>query len=258
MMATLSIFQLLLASLGLALLAGGFWWKRFADPAKGAAEIHSDAKKLNLGPHELAAVDCATFLWANHRYYNESEQVLTALKFQKAGDVEDLTLSQVYPQIRTFIRCMLSYDGAVSAGIYHFKIRGWSLTRWLALFRIIPPNQYAIDLETELSDGTFVTTSKTLVSDLSGPVPGIEQSSLPKETPIDDLLRTHRSAVARAIEARELTAVKLRTISDYMAMQHRLDAIKQAARREQGFVDLPEFDPCSAKCEDDESVAPNA
>lgn len=227
-----------------AISLGGWLLRLWLSPARGAKQIHTDAQALYSAPHEFAEVEARAFRWADHRYYDQTEAALAALGFRKLGDLEDLSTSRVYPAMRTFIRAMAGERGTISAGIFHLKMRGWY--RLLVLCRLLPGHLRSVDFETELSDGTFVATGNSLGKDLSSEIPGIARLGLPDATPLAELLAAHREHLARILGERPgASARRVESLADDLALQGRMQELKNRHKAAQGFVDLEQFDRCT-------------
>ncbi len=227
----------------LGLWAGSVVLGRFWNPKTAAARIQSDAKKLYSEPHEFQAANVAEFRWIDREWYDSAERSLAAMGFRKLGDYEDVTLSRVYPKMRTFIRIMGSADGTTQAGIYHVRMRGWM---WLlSLLRVIPSDMRTVDLDTEMEDGTFASSANTLGRDLSSDVAGISRVNVTPETGIAELLAKHREHVAALEGASGHPLPAARTAKDWLAMQHRIQKLKNRAKAEAGFVDIGQFERCA-------------
>src|SRR5436189_2995532 len=70
----------------------------------GGAALRARLDAVYGEPHEFAAATPAEFPEADLEFYDRVKKELEARKYRSLGDVEDLTLSRIYPQNRTFIR----------------------------------------------------------------------------------------------------------------------------------------------------------
>lgn len=230
------------ALLGLWLL---LWVLGRVLPKKGSGEdaarkITEEKRKLYSAPHEYAPVRVHDFRWLDARYYDETQRLLESIGFKCFGDVENLSLTAVFPNMRTAIRDLASGDGVVSASVWHFKVRGW--LRVLALLRLLKDDLRVVDLGTEFSDGTFLATANNLGLDPSSDVPGIERIQLLYATPIEDALVGHRRRVAEILAQRPGVApVLARTGRDVREAAARAHALKCGENARNNFVDLQQF-----------------
>jgi hypothetical protein len=203
-------------------------------PKRAAQEIVADTKALYSQQHEFAEVAASSFPDVDQSYYERMKGEFESLGFRYLVDMEDRTANRQYPRMRTFLRCFLGDGGAISGAVYHLKLRGHF--RFLQLVGILPRQPYFIDLETELSDGTFVATSNTLGGDLSSPVPGISYKRCPQHVSLGVMLESHRSQLASQAAAGSAPRV-MRSVPDLWAMQHRLQLLKNAHKAGLGYVD---------------------
>jgi hypothetical protein len=160
-------------------------------------------------------------------FYDQYRIWLEGQGFQFLGDRENVTLTRIFPKMRTFIRSLVSADGTICGGIYHVKPGALGF----------PPDIKAIDFETELNDGTFLITTNTLESARALPMPGIDAARLPMATHPDAVLRAHLDRVAQALNARpEVAATKIHTMNDVILFQQRMQEIKTKHKKAIGFV----------------------
>jgi hypothetical protein len=117
-------------------------------------------------PSDFPELDC--------EFYDRVRSSLEAHGFRFLGDRENITLSRIVPDSRTFIRTTVSADGSIVGGAYHLKVRR---------VRGIPVEKRTIEFETEFSDGTFLSTSNAGAIARNFPVPGIDAKRCPEETP---------------------------------------------------------------------------
>jgi hypothetical protein len=206
----------------------------------GAKKITDMQKALYSGPHEYGPVRVHDFGWLDSAHYDAMQRRLEVAGFQSFGDVEDLTLSAVHPNMRTAMRDMASGDGVVAACIWQLKLRGW--LRILALFGLVKGDMRVVDLATEFSDGSFLNTANNLGLDPSSDVPGIERMALPNSTPIEEAVSAHRRRVVEILAARPgVVPVLTRTPQEYRKSSDRAHALKCAEKVRNNFVDLQQF-----------------
>ena len=224
-------------------------WRRIS--AKGLArKIVKDSKALYSNRHEFAEVRAADFRDHNHKFYNRAQAELEAFGFRYLADIEDLTLTRQYPAMRTFIRSMTGDQGSTCAGIYQLKFRGFY--RLLQLLGVLAKKPFYVDLESEFSDGIFLATSNTGGTDLSGDVPGILRQKAPAETSIPQLLAAHREQVSRLCQEGR-TTIKVNSVTEVRALQHRLQDAKNRHKQSIGHVDAEQVARIAAKHGDPEA-----
>lgn len=221
---------------GVVLLAEHLLGSLFTKTPKGVAQkIVADTKAVYSQQHEFAEVAASSFPDLDQSYYERMKEEFESFGFRYLVDTEDRTANRQYPRMRTFLRCFLGDGGAISGAAYHLKVRGGHL-RFLQLIGVLPRQPYYIDLETELSDGTFVVTSNTFGGDLSSPVPGIGSNRYPQDVSLGVMLKSHRSQLASQAAAGSAPRV-MRSVTDLWAMQHRLQLLKNAHKAGLGYVD---------------------
>ena len=229
--------------IAISLLWLAAWWLTRnvpTDAAEAADEIVAMQKALYSQPHEFRTVAAQEIPGLDLDFYDRTEVAFRTQGFTKIADLEDLTATRQFPAMRTFIRSMVGDDGAVQVGIYHLKMRG--LYRLLQTLRIVPRNLKMIDLETEMSDGTFIVTANSLGSDTTGPVPGVARFQHALETGPAALLEAHRQQVQQAGIRDPMTRpVCVATLEELIASQHRLQAIKNRHKASNGYMDSGEF-----------------
>ena len=166
--------------------------------------------------YEYRWVDAAEFP-LDQEFYDQTQAALESLGFRLLGDRENLTLTRAFPKLRTFVRAMVSGDGTISSFHYHLQ----SVTPKRTL------NIQTIELGSELSDGTFLTTTNSLQSAPGTTTPGVDCKRHAAATSPDELLRDHRERLDTALAARPSLAVT-RTASreDDLQFQWRMQALQ--------------------------------
>jgi hypothetical protein len=190
-------------------------------------------------PHEYRMVDPSEFPELDHDFYDRTRSWFEGQGFRFLGDRQNLTLSRIAPHSRTFTRVMVSAEGTICGEAHHMKLKQ---------VRGFPAEVKTIDLETEFSDGTFITTSNAFVAARTLPVPGIEAERFSAETSPDELLRIHRERLARAVEARPyLTASKLQTMEDVIWFQRRMQAVKAKHKQSIGYASVESIEKAAGR-----------
>jgi len=200
-----------------------------------AKKIHGELEQLYAGPHEFRQVRPDEFPHISTAHYDECEGWLTAHGFKKLGDLEDLTLTKVYPYARTYLRVFISNDGSVAAACFDINPQGWwKLAKW---FRLMPQNLRTLEFESEFVNGAFLRTSNALGKQLLDEPPAISQNPFADTTPWQELLEFHRDTIGNWRQADEgFTPRLFTTLDDVLGMQHREQEITNAWRKEIGYV----------------------
>ena len=214
--------------------------RRAPTPAGAAAEIMRQQKAVYGGLHEFARVGPEAFDGLDLEYYDNAGSFLYTQGYGYLADVQNKTLQQSFRWAHTVIRMFLGDGGVVSAGVYHVRLSGWPRAlQWVGL---LARRMKCVDLETELSDGSFVVTANARGVDTTGEFPGIDRHSMPPLTPLHELLAAHRDRVAAAVAVRPgVRAIVMRGYDDVIAMQHRLQAVKNAHKQKIGYLNAEEL-----------------
>jgi hypothetical protein len=172
---------------------------------RGAGErsgrrLRSELDALFSGEHEYREVTPAEFPYADVSYYERVQKELEALGFRKLSDVEDLTLSRVYPDARTFVRLMVDDGAMIRAGAFHLRSRGGLVGLFSAL-GVIPRHVHVLELVTEVPRGRFLITAPTRGLDRLDPPPEALVDRLPPGTPAADLVAHHRRRIQEHLRA---------------------------------------------------------
>jgi hypothetical protein len=105
-----------------------------------------------------------------------------------------------------------------------------------------PPHLKTIELETELSDGTFVVTSNTLEAAPLPPVPLVDSLKFPRDTDSELLLQAHSDRIAKRLGAPiGISATTVSTVEEAYKFQQRLHAIVATNWRERGYLTREDF-----------------
>lgn len=206
---------------------------------------HKDAEELldmllmtYSSNHEYAEVDPDDFKYLDLKYYERTWEKLRDEGFRFLGDIEDVTLSQVHPRMRSFIRCLVSGDGSVMAGIYHVRPRGW--WRVLVWFGLLKQTR-VLDLETEFTDGCFVCTSNAEQAAMMTLPDELMPEFYGDITEPAELLEIHKRWVGEYLSQTDgVGCVIVRSLRDGLASQDRMTALKAAHRDEIKGGLLPE------------------
>jgi hypothetical protein len=228
--------------IGLCLLGLWAWSGRASSEKTSAAkEILDQQRTLYSGHHDYRGADPAEFPHIDVQYYNRMQRRLERLGFTTLGDLEDVTATRVHPNMRTFIRVLRDGEGTTMAGVYDVKVRGWM--RMLQLVGVIPADLRTVDLESEVTNGSFVVTANTLGSDTTGDIPGIRRTRLPQKTPVEKAYALHRAALDEVIgEKPGARLVQVLTMSDSIKSQDRLQKLKNRHKRSIGYIDEKELE----------------
>lgn len=150
-------------------------------------------------PHELVRVSPAAFPEADLEFYDRARQQLEGRGYRWLADVEDVTLSRVYPQNRTFVRLFVDAGGMIRASAYHLHPRG-AVVSLLQLVQLWPRNLRVVELVSEVG-GAFLVTSNTHGVDRLEPPPEAKVERLPLATPLSEVVARHEARITEAVKA---------------------------------------------------------
>jgi len=197
-----------------------------------ADQIFTDLEKTYSSFHEFVPALAVDFADRDLSFYDLMAQALCSENFVLLGDVEDRTLSQTYPQNRTFLRILVSNSGRVQAAIYDATPKGFlRLVAWLSGMR----HMKIVELESELQNGHFVVTTMAPRTPMEKPVQ-IHAIHLPQRTTIPELISAHMEHLAKQTAAQEGSRERIqRTLNDVLASQGRQLQILHEFRKAVGF-----------------------
>ena len=115
------------------------------------------------------------------------------------ADVEDVTLSRVYPQNRTFLRLFIDAGNMIRASVYHVHPRG-VVVSILQLVQLWPRHLRVIELVTEVG-GTFLVTANTHGVDRLEPPPEAKVERMPLATTIVEVVARHEARITELLRA---------------------------------------------------------
>jgi hypothetical protein len=177
--------------------------------------------------HDYRIVAPSDFPQLDHAFYDRMRSWFESQGFRFLGDFHNVTLAHIVPESRAFYRTLVSADGTILGAATHTRIKVRDSHR----------NFRTIEFETELSDGTFVTTSNAALR--LPTFPGIQSERLSAEIPPDEILRIHYERLARIRDSHpDFAATKLETIEDIIAFQRRMHAMRARHRRAIGYLNV--------------------
>jgi len=168
-------------------------------------------------PCEYRMADPAEFPELDRDFYDQSRGWFEARGFRFLGDRENVSLSRRDPSRRTFIRSIVSADGTILVYAYHIRTLTSGSTA----------DTKTLGLETELSDGTFITTvSSTVQPVLTLRIPGIDSERYPATFSPEELLRRHHERLAGPLVHRpHLTATRIASMEECIQFQWRMQEV---------------------------------
>jgi hypothetical protein len=192
-------------------------------------------------PHELARVDPEAFPEAGLEFYARVKQELEARNYRFLADVEDMTMSRIYPQNRTFLRLFVDAGGMIRASAYHLHPRGVVISM-LQLVQLFPRHLRVLELVTEIQ-GTFLVTSNTHGVDRLEPPPEAKVERLPVGATISDVITTHEKRITDLLRKfPERAPVTFETFDDLVASMARAHVTMARHRQRVGGLSRDELE----------------
>jgi hypothetical protein len=196
-----------------------------ASPRRGASaggrRLRAELDAPYGGEHEYQRVTPAAFPDADLGFYDRAAAELEALGFRRLADVEDLTVSRVYPERRTFLRVFVDEGATTRAAVYHMRVRGGGVAvlQWVGM---APKDLHLIELVSEVPRGHFLSTSNTKRLDRLSAPKEIEIERLEPSAPIGAVVARHKARLTEEVRRRPSAApVSLWTFEEVMASVQR-------------------------------------
>lgn len=193
--------QLLVAVLAVLLLVLLVWslFKEVTPSNRSADEVASEVlASLKLAFAErlvLREVTHKEFPWIDRDFFESATEVLEREGFSVVGDFQNETIHEACPDTRTYERSLLGDGGAVRATVTEMRAHG-PQAEFAVIRGLVPRDIQFVSLETELSNGTVVTTSNTWgCQDAFTSPDSIQHERLPQATPLPELIASHRERI---------------------------------------------------------------
>jgi len=222
-----------------------FWtaielWARHSRK-KGARQLTALVRHLYAGRHEYREADPARFPHLDLQFYDETARLLEHEGFVRLGDLEDVTTNQTPGGVAfpLFIRGLTGDEGRILAGLYHFRTIWWKT--WQARLLGGAKSSKIVDLQTELSDGAFLTTSNATSARAIDLPSQIFSDHLPSGCTPLEVLEIHRRRLADYLAEHPEAEVRLiTTMEQALDMAHRMHDLKAEHRKSMGGITAPE------------------
>lgn len=218
---------------GIAMFCGGIFlavtFKRPADHHEAAQVVAKEFGKLCVNQHEYGPANLKEFKNLDLGWYDTSRQRLEGLGFGFLQDVENLTASRNNPGMKAFLRVHLGRSGTAIGALFHIK-PGF-------LLRVIGAKESrVVSLDTEFSNGHWVSTGNAEASGALASPPEVDNLQLPAATPIEAVAQAHETRVAKFMaKYPEAQPVQFHNIDEVLQAENRQQAIKAAFRQSHGL-----------------------
>jgi len=217
-----------------------------AAPRRGASaggrRLRAELDALYGGEHEYQRVSPAAFPDADLAFYDRAAAELEALGFRRLADVEDLTVSRVYPERRTFLRVFVDEGATIRAAIYHMRVRGGGVAvlQWVGM---APRDLHLIELVSEGPRGQFLSTSNTKRLDRLSVPREIEVERLEPSASLAEVVKRHRARLTERARQRPADVpVSLWTYEEVMASVQRHHVVLARHRQAVGGLSREEIE----------------
>ncbi len=166
-------------------------------------------------PHQLVQVSAAAFPEADLDFYDRARRELEEGGFRWIADLEDLSLTRLSPETRTFMRVFVDGGGMIRGAVYHVRPRG--LVVLLQAVLRIPRELRVIELVTEVGD-KFLSTSNTHNLDRMDAPPEVLSERLPPNTSLKQVVARHSQRIAERVRLHpERIPVHFESLEDVLA-----------------------------------------
>jgi hypothetical protein len=157
-------------------------------------------------------------------------QQVSQVGYRHLGDVVDKTIEEVM-HVSPVLRITVSGDGRTVVAFYHFLTGKGPTDRQLRIF----------DVQTEFTDGTFLTTSNSEGADMMTPPAEIHRQQFALDTPLAELLQAHETERQRLLALKEgVSCVIISSREDAIESEKRLQVARIAFRTRIGYVEPAE------------------
>ena len=171
----------------LALIALLFVWRlmRIKNAARNIVRRTESAFQEN---HVFSRVQARDYSWLTASFYEQARQDAEANGFSWLADIEDKTLSQTYPNLRTFVRILVGCDYRTRAAIFEIVPGG-------PMGKATTAPVQTRELISEASDGASLITTTAPTSKLLDLPPGVIRRHVPVDTRMHAMLDNHQQVV---------------------------------------------------------------
>ncbi|MHC4476187.1 MAG: hypothetical protein ACYTEL_11105 [Planctomycetota bacterium] len=198
-----------------------------------AAGTLESLKKVYVDRHEYRQVDPNAFPNLDLQFYDKAAATLESKGFSRVGDIENITLSGVYPDARTFSRILVAKNGTIVSDVYHIRPTGQSA-------RCKARSMKLVGFTTEFTNGCSAVTSNGTQRMLTHPEQ-VLTVHLPAGISISRALKIHEKRIQRYREQNPgIETLTFRSLKDVLASSDRLMSLEAAYRRSIGGGHLKE------------------
>jgi hypothetical protein len=219
------LLLILAGGLFLTSLLGGGVRARQRAAQLGGARVRAELDAAYAAEHEYSRVEPDAFPDADLEFYRHATKAFESHGFRRVADLEDLTLTRIHPDSRTFMRVFVDDGRMIRATAYHVAPRS-ALVAMMQVVRVTPRPLYILELVSELPRGRFLSTSNTggLIA-LEQP-PEVKTERVTPETKLVAMIEQHRARLTDALRRDPSKApVTMETYDDTIASFQRFNGI---------------------------------
>lgn len=192
-------------------------------------------------PHELVRVTPAAFPDADLEFYDRARRELEQRGYSWLADVEDLTVSRLEPQTRTFLRLFVDPGRMVRATAYHLHPHGMVISP-LQIVQLYPRHLRIVELVSEVGGQFLVTGNSHGVERLDAP-PELKVERLPIATPPAEVATRHEQRIAELLRAHpERQPLTFESFEDVLASMARAHVAMARHRAKVGGLTRDELE----------------
>lgn len=207
----------------------------------GGAALRARLDAVYGEPHELVRVSPAAFPEADLEFYDRARLELESRRYHWLADVEDLTLSRIFPQNRTFLRLFVDAGNMIRVSAYHLHPRGMVVSL-LQLVQLFPRNLRVVELVSEVQ-GTFLVTSNTHGVDRLEPPPEAKVERLPLATPMGEIIARHEARITELLKNHpERSPTSFESLDDLLGSMARAHVAMSRHRQKVGGISRDELE----------------
>jgi len=221
------LFILLLAILGLS----GLYGSVLRASARAAEDLSRQMTSLYAGPHEFLVAHPFSFPFSRDGYDTVCAD-LSELGFVHLGSIEDRTVSDALPTMRTFSDVYTNDSGDTFCATYRIQTPECDLQ--------------VVEFLTQFEDGTFLTTTNSTPAGWMERPPEIDTTIIEHGSTLQ-LSSRHAERLEEAKVAGEKRVLAIVSLEDVLATQSAFVALEVRHRQSVGYLTYDEVVTMSAR-----------
>ena len=189
---------------------------------EAADELFYEMTSLYDEAHEFLPVDPGAFPLVPREGYDAVGDELAALGFVHLGSMEDRTVSDVLPEMRTYLDVYVNDSGDVFCATYRIQTPQY--------------DQQIVEFESQFDDGTFLATTNSIAAGWMAAGPEID-------TEITEYFTTEQLSMRHSerVEKRGEPTRTVRSLEDVLVAQSAFNAFEMQHRRSVGYLTYDEL-----------------